>query len=59
MGFFAWLVIIIPLIFIFYMAFYVKRYICGAADYLVGGRVAGPRFDRETHTRTSGSGEKC
>ena len=41
MGFFAWLVIIIPLAFIFYMAFYVKRYIRGAADYLVGGRVAG------------------
>ena len=41
MGISAWLIIIIPLIFIFYMAFYVKRYIRGAADYLVGGRVAG------------------
>ena len=36
MGISAWLVVIIPLIFIFYMAFYVKRYIRGAADYLVG-----------------------
>lgn len=37
----SWLIIFIPLVLIFFMAFYSKRYVRDVADYLASGRVAG------------------
>ena len=37
----SWLIVIIPLIFVVWMAFYSRRYVRDVADYLACGRVAG------------------
>ena len=41
MNFFYWLIVIIPISIIIYIAFYSKRYVRDIADYLASGRVAG------------------
>ncbi|MBR1967543.1 MAG: sodium:panthothenate symporter, partial [Lentisphaeria bacterium] len=39
MNWIDWLIVIIPVAFIMYMAYYVRRYIIGVSDFLVCGRV--------------------
>ena len=36
-----WLIVVIPMAFVIWIAFYVRKYIRGVADYLVAGRLAG------------------
>ena len=41
MGFWDWLIVLLPLTFILWMAWYSKRFIRGVADFLAAGRVCG------------------
>ena len=41
MSWLDWTIVLLPLSFVLYMAYYSKRYIHGVADYLVAGRVCG------------------
>ena len=41
MCWYDWLITILPVCFVLYMAFYVRRYIRGVSDYLAAGRICG------------------
>ena len=41
MSWYDWLITILPVCFVLYMAFYVRRYIRGVSDYLAAGRICG------------------
>src|SRR5512140_770956 len=37
----SWLIVIVPLVYVMWMAFYSRRYVRDITDYLASGRVAG------------------
>ena len=39
MTWYAWLIVILPVAFIMYMGWHIRRYIVGVSDFLVCGRV--------------------
>lgn len=41
MNLISWLIVVIPLAFVFYIAFYSRKYVRDTADFLAAGRVAG------------------
>ena len=41
MAWYNWLIVILPLAGVFYMAFYTRKYIRGIPDFLAGGRLCG------------------
>ena len=53
MSIYDWLITIIPMILLLWIAFYSKKYVKGAADFLVAGRVAG-RYVLSVGDMTSG-----
>ena len=41
MSWIDWLIVILPIVFVVWIAFFSKRYVKGVVDYLAAGRVAG------------------
>ena len=41
MSWIDWLIVILPIVFVVWIAFFSKRYVKGVVDYLAAGRLAG------------------